>query len=64
MGYQQLIQLFKIIDQGDAELEVPRYNGGLFYFSEEDIDFGSNFKANHFLLNLLAIAFGRAIVAE
>lgn len=30
--YERVLNLFQIIDRGDADLEVPRYNGGLFKF--------------------------------
>lgn len=45
--YQELIELFKTIDQGDTSLGVPRYNGGLFHFEGS---LASN-QPNHFLLS-------------
>jgi hypothetical protein len=45
--YQELIELFKTIDQGDTSLGVPRYNGGLFHFEGS---LSSN-QPNHFLLS-------------
>jgi hypothetical protein len=30
--YKGILSLFEIVDRGDAALEVPRYNGGLFHF--------------------------------
>ena len=49
--YRQLIELFKIIDQGDRALNVPVYNGGLFHFKTVQIEGQEWFKPNHFLLN-------------
>ncbi|MBW4461953.1 MAG: Eco57I restriction-modification methylase domain-containing protein [Nodosilinea sp. WJT8-NPBG4] len=34
--YNRLLDLFKIIDEGDSALQVPRYNGGLFHFRFND----------------------------
>ncbi|MFM1841402.1 MAG: hypothetical protein RLZZ490_133, partial [Cyanobacteriota bacterium] len=48
--YNALIGLFEVIDWGDASLEVPRYNGGLFHF-EESSHTSQNFEPNHFLKN-------------
>ena len=45
--YQELIELFKTIDQGDTSLGVPRYNGGLFHFEGS---LASN-QPNYFLLS-------------
>jgi len=49
--YRQLIELFKIIDQGDRALNIPVYNGGLFHFETVQIEGEESFKPNHFLLN-------------
>ena len=45
--YDNLITLFQIIDRGDADLEVPRYNGGLFHFDQADLL--DKFESNYFL---------------
>lgn len=45
--YDNLITLFQIIDRGDLDLEVPRYNGGLFHFDQEDLL--DKFESNYFL---------------
>ncbi|HUW10649.1 MAG TPA: Eco57I restriction-modification methylase domain-containing protein, partial [Anaerolineae bacterium] len=36
--YEQLSKLFTVIDQGDPDLNVPRYNGGLFLTAPRDDD--------------------------
>lgn len=36
--YKRLNRLFQVIDQGDASLNVPRYNGGLFITIPNDDD--------------------------
>ncbi|MFM7580166.1 MAG: restriction endonuclease, partial [Microcystaceae cyanobacterium] len=48
--YQQLIDLFNIIDQGDRLLNVPVYNGGLFHFSNGNLEINAKFEPNDFLL--------------
>jgi hypothetical protein len=45
--YDNLITLFQIIDRGDVDLEVPRYNGGLFHFNQADLL--DKFESNYFL---------------
>jgi type I restriction-modification system DNA methylase subunit len=45
--YDNLITLFQIIDRGDVDLEVPRYNGGLFHFDQNDLL--DKFECNYFL---------------
>ena len=45
--YDNLITLFQIIDRGDADLEVPRYNGGLFHFDQANLL--DKFESNYFL---------------
>ena len=45
--YDNLITLFQIIDRGDVDLEVPRYNGGLFHFDQADLL--DKFECNYFL---------------
>jgi hypothetical protein len=45
--YDNLIILFQIIDRGDVDLEVPRYNGGLFHFDQDDLL--DKFECNYFL---------------
>ena len=51
--YDNLITLFQIIDRGDVDLEVPRYNGGLFHFDQEDLldKFESNYFLNRYQLS-------------
>jgi len=34
--YERLSRLFQVIDRGDADLNVPRYNGGLFITAPQD----------------------------
>jgi Eco57I restriction-modification methylase/TaqI-like C-terminal specificity domain len=36
--YERLMRLFRIVDQGDASLNVPVYNGGLFLTEPDDGD--------------------------
>ena len=47
--YDQLLNLFQIIDRGDAGLGVPRYNGGLFHFEFHQPEDITAYPANHFL---------------
>ncbi len=47
--YDRLLSTFQIIDRGDAGLEVPRYNGGLFHFELFETDDQDEYPANYFL---------------
>ena len=47
--YERLLNLFRVVDLGDANLEVPRYNGGLFHFEFNQSDDQVDYPANHFL---------------
>jgi type I restriction-modification system DNA methylase subunit len=47
--YDLLLNLFQIIDRGDASLDMPRYNGGLFHFDFNQSDDQVDYPANHFL---------------
>jgi hypothetical protein len=47
--YDRLLSLFQIVDRGDAGLEVPRYNGGLFHFDFSQPSDQAEYRANHFL---------------
>ena len=47
--YDRLLSLFQIVDRGDARLEVPRYNGGLFHFDFSESSDQDEYRANHFL---------------
>lgn len=45
-SYRTLLELFRIIDTGDASLILPRYNGGLFHFADTSDE---KYRANRFL---------------
>nr|WP_315889719.1 hypothetical protein [Kovacikia minuta] len=47
--YNDLLNLFSIIDEGDPGLGVPRYNGGLFHFRFQPESEAAKYPANHFL---------------
>ncbi|WP_217358207.1 Eco57I restriction-modification methylase domain-containing protein [Anabaena sp. UHCC 0187] len=47
--YRSLLGLFEIVDRGDAALEVPRYNGGLFHFDFHENQDIKDYPDNHFL---------------
>ncbi len=47
--WQRLKALFRVIDQGSEELNVPRYNGGLFMSSRDKNDRSPEAEAAHFL---------------
>ena len=47
--YDRLERLFAVIDQGDADLNVPRYNGGLFQCKVPEDDGSSEAIAARFL---------------
>jgi len=47
--YERLLNLFRVVDLGDPNLEVPRYNGGLFHFEFNQSDDQVDYPANHFL---------------
>ena len=47
--YDALLSSFQIIDRGDSNLDVPRYNGGLFHFDFNQSDDQVEYPANHFL---------------
>lgn len=47
--YDRLLSLFQIVDRGDAGLDVPRYNGGLFHFDFSESSDQAEYHANHFL---------------
>jgi type I restriction-modification system DNA methylase subunit len=47
--YDKLLNLFQIVDRGDAGLGVPRYNGGLFHFDFSQEAERIDYRANHFL---------------
>lgn len=49
--YDCMIQLFKIVDSGDASVNVPIYNGGLFMTSPADDDTSMEAEEARFLLN-------------
>lgn len=49
--YKRLARLFRVIDVGDAELNVPRYNGGLFLSEPKEEDTSPEAEAARFLLN-------------
>jgi len=48
--YQRLARLFQVIDQGDANLNVPFYNGGLFLSAPQEDDTTPEAEAARFLL--------------
>ena len=48
--YDRLTRLFQVIDQGDVEANVPKYNGGLFLSEPRDEDMLSEAEAARFLL--------------
>ncbi len=48
--YDHLLNLFQIIDRGDPELEVPRYDGGLFHFDFHQPSDQTEYQSNQFLL--------------
>jgi len=47
--YNKLLDLFQIVDRGDAALQVPRYNGGLFHFQLTDDRHRDDYPENYFL---------------
>ncbi|MTJ54842.1 N-6 DNA methylase [Anabaena sp. UHCC 0253] len=47
--YKSLLGLFEIVDRGDAALEVPRYNGGLFHFDFHETEDIKDYPDNYFL---------------
>ena len=47
--YDQLLDLFSIIDKGSRELNVPLYNGGLFITSPDSVDDDQESEAARFL---------------
>lgn len=47
--WQRLKALFRVIDQGSEELNVPHYNGGLFMSARDKNDHSSEADAAHFL---------------
>ncbi len=47
--YKSLLGLFEIVDRGDKNLEVPRYNGGLFYFDFHEVEDIKDYPDNYFL---------------
>ncbi|MBD2134349.1 Eco57I restriction-modification methylase domain-containing protein [Sphaerospermopsis sp. FACHB-1094] len=47
--YKGILSLFEIVDRGDAALEVPRYNGGLFHFDFHENQDIKDYPDNHFL---------------
>ena len=47
--YDRLLSLFQIVDRGDAGLEVPRYDGGLFHFDFSQPSDRIEYRANYFL---------------
>jgi type I restriction-modification system DNA methylase subunit len=47
--YKSLLGLFEIVDRGDAALEVPRYNGGLFHFDFHQTEDIKDYPDNYFL---------------
>jgi hypothetical protein len=47
--YDRLTRLFSVIDHGDAALNVPRYNGGLFLSKVSHDDGSSEAAAARFL---------------
>jgi hypothetical protein len=47
--YDRLLGLFQIVDRGDAGLDVPRYNGGLFHFDFSESSDQAEYYANYFL---------------
>jgi hypothetical protein len=47
--WQELINLFRVIDRGDPDLNVPRYNGGLFLSKVERDDASPEATAARFL---------------
>lgn len=48
--YDRLIDLFKIIDQGNREMNVPFYNGGLFLTQTDQTDHSPEAESARFLL--------------
>ncbi|MBE9145071.1 N-6 DNA methylase [Planktothrix mougeotii LEGE 06226] len=58
--YDQLLNLFQIVDRGDRGLEVPRYNGGLFHFNfsqtEDQLDYPANYFLSQFKLSDAVLA--------
>jgi Eco57I restriction-modification methylase/restriction endonuclease TaqI-like protein len=49
--YNRLMRLFRVIDLGDADVNVPVYNGGLFLSNPGPDDFNAEAKAARFLLS-------------
>lgn len=47
--YKGILSLFEIVDRGDAALEVPRYNGGLFHFDFHENQDIKDYPDNYFL---------------
>ena len=47
--YDQLLDLFSVIDKGSRELNVPLYNGGLFITSPDSVDYDQESEAARFL---------------
>ncbi|MBD2137566.1 Eco57I restriction-modification methylase domain-containing protein [Anabaena sp. FACHB-1237] len=47
--YKSLLGLFEIVDRGDAALEVPRYNGGLFHCDFHKVEDIKDYPDNYFL---------------
>ena len=50
--YDRLLSLFQIVDRGDAGLDVPRYNGGLFHFDFSESGDQAEYYANYFFVSL------------
>lgn len=48
--YEHFTRLFRVIDVGDADLNVPRYNGGLFLSEPKEDDASPEAEAARFLL--------------
>ncbi len=47
--YSRLLSMFSLIDRGDPEFDLPRYNGGLFHFDLFDSAAQKKHAANYFL---------------
>lgn len=58
--YDRLLNLFQIVDRGDAGLGIPRYNGGLFHFDftlpEDCIEYRPNYFLSQFKLTDAVLA--------